>query len=51
MSKMTDKELLAYIYGIVSTNKYCSEYSTIYDVLEKHFYPTPEVEEEESENV
>ena len=34
---MTDKELLAYIYGIVSTNKYCSEYSHIYDVLEKHF--------------
>ena len=34
---MTDKELLAYIYGIVSTNKYCSEYSTIYDVLKQHF--------------
>ncbi|BAQ85952.1 hypothetical protein [uncultured Mediterranean phage uvMED] len=34
---MTDKELLAYIYGIVSTNKYGSNYSPIYDVLEKHF--------------
>ncbi|HIJ11469.1 TPA: hypothetical protein HA278_05420 [Candidatus Woesearchaeota archaeon] len=45
---MTDKELLAYIYGIVSTNKYCSEYYTIHDVLEKHFYPTTEIEEEEN---
>jgi hypothetical protein len=34
---MTDKELLAYIYGIVSTNKYGSNYSPIYEVLEKHF--------------
>ena len=34
---MTDKELLAYIYGIVSTNKYGSMYSPIYDVLTKHF--------------
>ncbi|BAQ86435.1 hypothetical protein [uncultured Mediterranean phage uvMED] len=45
---MNDKELLAYIYGIVSTNKYCSEYSTIYEVLEKHFYPVTEVEQEEN---
>ena len=37
MNKMNDKELLAYIYGIVSTNKYGSNYSPIYDVLEKHF--------------
>jgi len=34
---MTDKELLAYIYGIVSTNKYGTMYSPIYDVLTKHF--------------
>ena len=37
MNKMTDKEILAYIYGIVSTNKYGTMYSPIYDVLEKHF--------------
>ena len=41
---MTDKELLAYIYGIVSTNKYGSMYSPIYDVLKDHF------EEEQEEN-
>ena len=34
---MTDKELLAYIYGIVSTNKYGTMYYPIYAVLEKHF--------------
>tara|TARA_R100000152_G_C6650509_1_gene92259 strand:+ start:325 stop:465 length:141 start_codon:yes stop_codon:yes gene_type:complete len=34
---MTDKELLAYIYGIVSTNKYGTMYSPIYDVLKEHF--------------
>jgi len=45
---MTDKELLAYIYGIVSTNKYGSMYSPIYDVLDKHFYPITEVEPEEN---
>ena len=44
---MNDKELLAYIYGIVSTNKYGSNYSPIYDVLNKHFYPITEVEQEE----
>ena len=44
MNKMNVKELLAYIYGIVSTKEYCSEYQQIYKVLKQHF------EEEQEEN-
>lgn len=47
MNKMNDNELLAYIYGIVSTKAYCNETQQIYKVLNKHFHPSIEEQEED----
>lgn len=34
---MTDKELLAFIYGVVSFNKYSDECERVFKILNRHF--------------